>query len=258
MEKTLFLLFGIIFLTGCGQQKTTDIIIPKPPIIQLGPHTTILSSDTWNQTEPQIIMTIWTWRLIKWLNGDDNLKKKYVWTKVVDTSNEQISFETTITWYLYTYIYKDLWIKIATPPLYEPYFSQRTEWLIFKRQGDMIYLSWDSHLWTEYIQKFSKDPSISFFDSIKKSQTPAWCRTDLFTWIDYPFLSKKNDMVSARFSDTSITENTCIHQDKKFPNNDLQIVFIYNPQNPSAYYKVSFGDWCAPGPCSIFNTIEFF
>jgi len=246
-----------LFLTGCGQQNSVSIPLSEPIVEPTQWFETLLTPDTWSYQDPRIVITMWTWRLVRWLNGDDTPERKYAWTKVIDKYDGEF-FETIVTWYLYTYIYKDLWIKITTPPLYEPYFSQRADWGIFKRNGNIIYLSWDSDRRFEYIQKFTKDPSISFYDNIQKDQTPDGCKIDIFTWYDYSFLPKKNETVSVMFSDTSTTENTYTQQDLDFSNNNNSIIFLYTPKNPSVYYKVSMWDWCAPGPCSIFGKIEFF
>ena len=45
--------------------------------------------------------------------------------------------------------------------------------------------------------------------------------------------------------------------DLEFPENTLSIAFVMDPQHPEKYYKFSYGD-CAPGPCSVFDSIEFF
>lgn len=48
------------------------------------------------------------------------------------------------------------------------------------------------------------------------------------------------------------------HPDKKYPNSDLPIFFVQSKYHKDRYYKISMWDACAPGPCSIFGTIEFF
>jgi hypothetical protein len=67
---------------------------------------------------------------------------------------------------------------------------------------------------------------------------------------------KRKDFLSIALSDTSHETNNCI-QDKEFPKNTSNIIFLMDPKKPNIYYKISFSSDCAPGPCSIFGEIEF-
>lgn len=231
MKKLIFLsLLWLFFITGCSNTLPSNV-------------------------DPEIQVSLWTWTMLAEFGSE--IKNEISRT---DSEEEKINGrkESVISWYIYTYIYKDLWLKISTSPLYPPYFFEKESWLIFKRKGNIIYSIWSSDEWAEYIQVLTKDPNIYFYDQIKKKHLPTGCKIDLFTWYNYNFLSNNNKMVSIIFSDISFPENTCIAHDTSFPKNPLFIVFFYNPKNPSIYYKISFGDACAPGPCSIFWNIEFF
>ena len=261
MKKLIFFsLFGLFFLAGCGNKPKFVSLPPivEPVIEQPKSFETILPSDTWVYTKPEIIISEWIWTLVKWLNGDDTPEKQYKRTKVRNQYDGQEYFETTIIGYIYTYIYQDLGIKITTPSLYLPYFFEKSKNQIFKRNNNIIYLSGSKAWLSEYIQKLTKTSDISFYDQIKSKHTPKGCKIDLLTWYDYTFFPKKNNLVSIMFSDISPMWNTCIQQDIGFPQNDWFIMFFYDPEFPTTYYKISFIDWCAPGPCSIFGKIEFF
>lgn len=51
-------------------------------------------------------------------------------------------------------------------------------------------------------------------------------------------------------------DTTLCSYDNQYPNRN-SIVFVQSLYHKERYYKVSFGDACAPGPCSIFGKIEF-
>jgi hypothetical protein len=254
MKKLFFFsLFGVLILSGCNKTQNTALPLPEPASQQtsLG---SILPPDTWTYEQPQIIVWEATGRIVEWVNNKSEGEYKRV-TKSENWENRQ---EAIVTGYVYTYTYNDLWIKIITPQLYEPYFYKIPQSPIFQRHGNMIYLSWSSDGGFEYIQKLTKDPAISFYDQIKNKHTPSGCKIDLLTWYAYTFFHKPNNLISAMFSDKSLTGNTCIQKDTDFPKNEQLIVFLYNPKNPTVYYKISLGNACAPGPCTIFGNIEFF
>jgi len=67
-------------------------------------------------------------------------------------------------------------LKINTSELYEPYFFEKSDKPLIKRNGNIIYnASNDSWIigW-DYIEVFFKDPKKPFEDEIKEKQLPAW------------------------------------------------------------------------------------
>lgn len=247
-------LLGLFLLAGCGQK-----ILPAPnPTQTTEIWTQWFLVDTWIYPYPIITTSIWTGLLVKWLNGDDTPGKTYERIKNISEYNEEY-YTTIVTGYLYTYTYQDLWIKITTPPLYEPYFSTKTDSPIFTRYKNIIYNTQSSIIWWDYMEVFFKNPETSFEDEIRKKHLSLECDilTGTLDYTDGLFASMQWFLVIYITAlDGNLASNWEIF-DKQFPENTFSIAFVMDPSHPEKYYKFSYGD-CAPGPCSVFDSIEFF
>jgi hypothetical protein len=195
--------------------------------------------------------------------------------EIIVQSATGTTLESTETWlqekivsgYQYIYIFKDMGVKITTPALYEPYFYEVPKENIFKRKADMIYLAKNSDVhYPEYIKMFSKDSHASLRDIIEKNYLWSWCKvenrfddasynSDKDTWFKdrRPNIDRKNFFDIAPLD----TAEDC-HADTDFPESYMSIIFLQHPADASRYYKISFGDACAPWPCTIFGSIAFF
>lgn len=238
MKKLILLsLLCLFFLAGC---KNNFLSISKSEIKPSQIFENILTPDTWIYPNPEISIHIWTWYDINHIYDIDAYSR----------------------WYIYTYTYKDLWIKITTPANYEPFFSEKTDTPIFKRYKNIVY---NAHLWNniwgDYIWFFTKNSNISFENEIQKNHLPTWCTiaTGIFDTNNafFPSMIWFTVVYIQTMDYNAYWDNTC-HPDKEFPQSDGPIAFVMDPKYPEKYYKMAITDWCAPGPCSIFWNIEFF
>lgn len=180
----------------------------------------------------------------------------WTWLAMVESWDER---ETIVqSWYIYTSTYKDLWLKISTTLLYQPYFYEKSEEIIIQRNGNILYAD-PLKKWIispDYIEVFFKDPKKTFEAEIKEKHLPIWCTIE--TWIlDYNLPFSKHIKWFLFISIENISSDVECKADKQFPSNYLSISFYMNPKKPDRYYKISYGN-CAPGPCSIFGDIVFF
>lgn len=224
-----------------------------------------------NSKYPQakVVVRIGMGVVVAWLNADPNASYKRV-----EAEENWIKYmKATITWYLYTHTYQDLWIKITTPPLYEPYFFEKTNKPILIRNGNVVYLP-SSKDWTityHYLEVFFKDPSLSLKDAIEKEHLWTWCIAYNLkeNWYDFAkdswFKEHKwkwvdtNNFFSITWPGWSLGSDIACRPDKQFSANLWpSILFVQSKYHKDRYYKVSMPDGCAPGPCSIFGNIEFF
>ncbi len=255
--------FGIYFSTDYFSSQ--DQISPSININTNIPKTTVrksfIAQNSWQHHEFKTTITISTWRVVAWIDANPNAP--YRWVTV--TENWETYKVANITWYLYSYIYDDLGIKITTPPNYEPYFSNKTNTPIIKRIDNILYPasaeSWDGSI-LEYLAIFSKDTKTSLEQEIINKHFPSWCT--LVTWTipnnetTPPFSSMQWwKIVYIASQDWNLASNWEIF-DKEFPENMLSISFVMDPKRPNKYYKIATSDGCAPGPCTIFGNIEFF
>ena len=154
MKKILLSLFLLMSLSACADK--TPYPLPQEKIIQHRvSFETLLSWKypvKYSPKDPQIILWTWTWSVL--YDRDKVASGEYDYTLDPELPNRKIS---KVRWYVYTHIYQDLWLKITTASLYEPYFYQFSSWIILKRIGNSIYLSWTSVRTPDYIEAFSKD-----------------------------------------------------------------------------------------------------
>lgn len=252
MKKLILLsLLGLFFLAGC---KNT-IQNPDPVVQEQKPLETVLPPDTWTYPQPTIHIKTGTWMVIGWIDAD--LNWDYEWfTLTEDWNNYKAAI---ITWYIYTYTYKDLWIKVTTPPLYEPYFFEKTNESIYARYKNMIYPSrqWNTWWW-DYIAVFEKNSQTPLSQEITNNHLGTWCK------IETGIFDKKTTHYESMIGFDVVyiidkdSQTACSVYDTQFPQREMPLVFVMNPDKPEKYYKLAIGDGCAPGPCTIFWTIEFF
>lgn len=256
MKKIILLSLLLLFLTGC-KQNNTNISIQQPIIESPKSFESFLSKDSDINKQPQITVSEGKWVILAEINS--KVKNEISYTS---TQEEKQNWrkESVVSGYIYTYIYKDLWLRISTPPLYPPYFFEKEKWLILKRNGNIIYLSWTTNNTPDYMEVFYKDPQTSFENEIKNKHLANWCiiETDVFDKNNayYPSMNWFN-VIYIENKDYNLIWDTECRPDKQFPQNELIISFVMDPKKPDRYYKFSKGD-CAPWPCSIFGKIEFF
>lgn len=158
-----------------------------------------------------------------------------------------------ITWYIYTSVYPDLWLRITSPKWYDTFYV-KSETPIFVRDWNKI-----SH-GGEYIEVFEKSENESLEDIIKK-QLKNWCTVQ--NDIDYTQQTKVTipyyewiKIYNIVDGDTNpYIPKDCIDGvwDDMWP-----LVRFFETQDKTRYYKLVFTDWCAPWPCSMFDDVEVF
>lgn len=255
MKKTILLSLLLLFLAGC-KQNNSNISIQQPIIEPSKLFESFLPKDSDINKQPQITIFEGKWVILAEINSEVKNEISYTST---EEEKQNWRKESVVSWYIYTYIYEDLWIKITTSPLYPPYFFEKENWLILNKNGNIIYLSWTPNDSPDYMEVFYKDPQISFEDEIKTNHLPKWCtiQTGVINKTNWLLSSMKwFNVIYITSEDWNLSSNWEVF-DKQFPLNRLNISFFMDPKHPNKYYKLSYGD-CAPGPCSIFGNIEFF
>lgn len=245
----LLLLLSLFFLAGCGNTINETIVTE---IQNKEVKFSDIFSDSENYWTSDVKITIWTGLILAefWTQVDNEISRT-----ASNEEKENGRKESIVSWYLYSYIYKDLWIKITTPPLYSPYFFEKTEKNIIRRYKNIIYNADQKY---DYLAVFEKDPNISLEEEIIVKHLPEWCtiQTGILNNIHWLFSSMEwFYIVYIASEDWNLASNWEIF-DKEFPENPLSISFVINLNKPKKYYKFSYSD-CAPGPCSIFWTLTF-
>ena len=161
--------------------------------------------------------------------------------------------DTIITWYIYTSVYPDLWLRITSPKWYDTFYV-KSETPIFVRDWNKI-----SHD-VEYIEVFEKSENESLEDIIKK-QLKNWCTVQ--NDIDYTQQTKVTIPYYEWIKIYNIVDGDsnpyipkdCIDGvwDDMWP-----LVRFFETQDKTRYYKLVFTDGCAPWPCSMFYDVEVF
>jgi len=126
------------------------------------------------------------------------------------------------------------------------------------RKNNIIYptTEWDQ-IWQDYIEIFNKNSQTSLTDEILFHHLWKWCT--ISTGIFDPNTTYYDSMIGFHvvYIKNKDEQTSCVH-DTEFSKRELPIVFVMDPKYPEKYYKLAISDWCAPWPCSIFGTIEFF
>lgn len=157
-----------------------------------------------------------------------------------------------ITWYIYTSVYPDLWLRITTPAWYDTFYV-KSESPIFIREWNRI-----SH-WTEFIEVFEKSENESLENIIKK-QLKNWCSIseDIISYEDQTKITSSNpktQIYSILDNWDSYVSNNCFDD---ILDDTRPLIWFFESPDKTKYYKLAFTDWCAPGPCSMFGEVEVF
>lgn len=182
--------------------------------------------------DPQTTITVWCWPLNYW--------------------------EVIVTWYIYTSVYPDLWIRITTPKWYNSFY-EKSEIPIFVRDWNKISYSNDA----EYIKVYEKSEDESLLDIINSKHLNTNCSAhkrmyeDLGNKIVYWALDEAIYDIHYEDEQWRIFYEECVADDEA-TEPDYRIVRYFESPDKTKYYKMVFTDWCAPWPCSIFGEVELF
>jgi len=176
--------------------------------------------------DPQTIITVWCWP--------------------VNYGN------TIITWYIYTSTHPDLWLRITSPKWYDTFYV-KPETPIFVKDWNKI-----SH-GQEYIKVYEKSENESLFDIIEKNLNKGcFAQPYEYEWQNKVYGNINNNMIyNIVDKDWNIWSDTCI-ADNEATEQNYTIVRYFESLDKTKYYKLVFTDWCAPGPCSMFDEVEIF
>jgi len=157
-----------------------------------------------------------------------------------------------ITWYIYTSVYPDLWLRITTPAWYDTFYV-KSESPIFIREWNRI-----SH-WAEFIEVFEKSENESLGNIIKK-QLKNWCsiNKEIISYEDQTKITSSNPKTQIyEILDNwdPYISNNCFDD---ILDDTRPIIWFFESPDKTKYYKLGFTDWCAPGPCSMFGEVEVF
>lgn len=170
---------------------------------------------------------------------------------------------------IYTYTYPDFWLIITTPLAYfwetisdetnvEPLITNP----IFQREWNKIYgvinqawIYWD-HSREEYIKVYDKDPNESLLDIIQQKHLNSWCAA--FNDLEYQDKIFWAEDVYYIFPESMVIDsrNITCYPDDEDNEEEFANVRYFESKDKTKYYKMSFLDWCAPGPCTIFGKVE--
>ena len=180
--------------------------------------------------DPQTTITVWCWPVNYW--------------------------DRVITWYLYTSAYPDLWIRITTPKWYDTFYK-KSETPILVRNWNKISYSNDA----EYIKVYNKSENESLLNIINSKHLNDGCSAHQYDyqWQNRVYWIANNLIYDIHNEDDRwrIYREECIADDEA-TEQDYKIVRYFESPNKTKYYKMVFTDWCAPGPCSIFDDVEIF
>ena len=160
--------------------------------------------------------------------------------------------DTIITWYIYTSVYPDLWLRITSPKWYDTFYV-KSETPIFVRDWNKI-----SH-GVEYIRVYEKSADESLFDIVENSINK-WCFAQPYEyeWQSKVYWNLNNNMIyNIVDKDWNIWSDTCI-ADNEATEQNYTMVWYFESLDKTKYYKLVFTDWCAPWPCSMFDEVEVF
>ena len=189
-------------------------------------HTLDQYPPEWMPWNPQTQITVWCWPMYYW--------------------------SAYITWYIYTSVYPDLWLRITTPAWYDTFYV-KSESPIFIREWNRI-----SH-WAEFIEVFEKSENEALENIIKK-QLKNWCSIseDIIQYEDQTKITSSNPKTQIyEILDNwdSYVSNNCFDD---ILDDTRPIIWFFESPDKTKYYKLAFTDWCAPGPCSMFGEVELF
>ena len=189
-------------------------------------HTLYQYPPEWMSWDPQTQITVWCWPMYYW--------------------------SAYITWYIYTSVYPDLWLRITTPAWYDTFYV-KSESPIFTRDWNKI-----SH-WAEFIEVSEKSENKSL-ENIISEQLKNWCsiNKEIISYEDQTKITSSNPKTQIYLildNWDSYVSNNCFDD---ILDDTRPIVWFFESPDKTKYYKLAFTDWCAPGPCSMFGEIELF
>ena len=189
-------------------------------------HTLDQYPPKWMPGDPQTQITVWCWPMYYW--------------------------SAYITWYIYTSVYPDLWLRITTPAWYDTFYV-KSESPIFIREWNRI-----SH-WAEFIEVFEKSENESLENIIKK-QLKNWCSIseDIISYEDQTKITSSNpktQIYSILDNWDSYVSNNCFDD---ILDDTRPLIWFFESPDKTKYYELVFTDWCAPWPCSMFDEVEVF
>jgi len=161
--------------------------------------------------------------------------------------------EFSKTWRTSIHDFPSLWIKIYSDDPYSESFKKESQFII--KNGNMLI---DPFLPIQYIEIIAKDPNKDIGDIFKQKyfkQYVTWCKISIetgnssyFTWEFY------NNIIVYSVSPDALDHECYIG---KVPYEKYTQIW-YNSKKSDRYYVVNIGVWCAPGKCSVFNSIELY
>lgn len=183
----------------------------------------------------------------EWMPGDPQ-------TQITVSCWPMYYWETIITWYIYTSVQPDLWLRITSPKWYDTFYV-KSETPIFVRDWNKI-----SH-GQEYIKVYEKSANESLFDVVEKSLNKGCFAQPIEfenEWQNKVYGNINNNMIyNIVDKEWNIWSDTCI-ADNEATEQNYTIVRYFESLDKTKYYKLVFTDWCAPGPCSMFDEVEIF
>lgn len=190
-------------------------------------HTLDQYSPEWMPGDPQTQITVSCWPMYYW--------------------------ETYITWYIYTSVQPDLWLRITSPKWYDTFYV-KSETPIFVRDWNKI-----SH-GQEYIRVYEKSANESLFDIVEKSLNKGCFAQPIEfenEWQNKVYGNIYNNMIYEVVDKDWNIWWDCI-ADNESKEQDYTLVRYFESLDRTKYYKLVFTDGCAPGPCSMFGEVEVF
>lgn len=180
----------------------------------------------------------------EWMPGDPQ-------TQITVTCWVENYGDTIITWYIYTSVQPDLWLRITSPKWYDTFYV-KSETPIFVRNWDKI-----SH-GQEYIRVYEKSANESLFDIVEKSLNKGcFAQPREYEWQNKVYGNIYNNMIYEVVDKDWNIWWDCI-ADNEATEQNYTIVRYFESLDKTKYYKLVFTDWCAPGPCSMFEDVEVF
>lgn len=175
--------------------------------------------------DPQTQITVWCWPMYYW--------------------------SAYITWFIYTSVYPDLWLRITSPKWYDTFYV-KSETPIFVRNWDKI-----SH-GQEYIRVYEKSANESLFEMIESNLNKGcFAQPREYEWQNKIYWNINNNMIYEVVDKDWNIWWDCI-ADNESKEQDYTLVRYFESLDRTKYYKLVFTDGCAPGPCSMFGEVEVF
>lgn len=161
--------------------------------------------------------------------------------------------EKVVTGYVYSQFFPELWIKITTPAGGEALLKNKEKPVVLLNGKKIVYGD-------EYLQVYEKKPTESLTSIIAAKHLNNWCKAFEFPYFLQERIAEPEPqtMIYEIIDESGMIPGECIPDDEDTPGkNWYNPVRYFEHPNKDKYYKLVFTDGCAPGPCSMFGTIEF-